>query len=138
MAPLKRLGDFAELRVAADLAGRGLKVLLPFGEDHDYDLVVERPDGRFERVQVKYHRSNGRVVKVKCLSHSITNGKVRATKHYSKDRVDWIAVYDATTDRCYYVPSSRFDGHSVLALRLVATANGQARGVNWARDYLHF
>jgi hypothetical protein len=138
MAPLKRLGDFAELRVAADLAGRGLKVLLPSGEDHDYDLVVERPDGRFERVQVKYHRSDGAVIRVKCFSHSLTNGKVRATKHYTADRVDWIAVFDATTDRCYYVPSSRFAGHTQLYLRLVPARSGRRAGVNLAEDYLHF
>ena len=39
-------------------------------------------------------------------SHSLTNGKVRATKHYTAETVEWIAVYDHTVDRCFYVPAS--------------------------------
>jgi Holliday junction resolvase-like predicted endonuclease len=58
MAPLKQKGDLAEMLVAADLVRRGYKVALPFGEDWDYDLIVDR-DGRLERVQVKYTESNG-------------------------------------------------------------------------------
>jgi hypothetical protein len=45
MAPLKQKGDLAEMLVAADLVRRGYKVALPFGEDWDSDLIVER-DGR--------------------------------------------------------------------------------------------
>ena len=52
--------------VAADLRRRGHRVLFPYGEDSDYDLVAERPDGRFERVQVKYTTSDGAVVVVRC------------------------------------------------------------------------
>ena len=39
MAPLKTKGDLAELKVAADLADRGYRILFPHGEDHDYDLI---------------------------------------------------------------------------------------------------
>ena len=80
MAPLKQKGDLAELMVAADLRRRGYKIAIPFGEDCDYDLVVDRR-GTLERVQVKYATSDGSVVLVRCRSHSLTNGKVRATKH---------------------------------------------------------
>src|SRR5436190_1785054 len=59
------------MRVAADLVRRGYKVALPFGEDWDYDLIVER-DGRLERVQVKHATSDGRVVEVRCYSVSST------------------------------------------------------------------
>ena len=96
MAPLKRKGDLAELMVAADLRRRGYKISIPFGEDCDYDLVVER-HGRLERVQVKYTASNGLIVTVRCVSHSLTNGRVKATKRYTADTVDWIAVWDATS-----------------------------------------
>ena len=39
MAPLKTKGDLAELKVACDLIERGFRVAIPFGEDHDFDLV---------------------------------------------------------------------------------------------------
>ena len=56
---------------------------------------------------------------------------------YTASDVDWLAVYDATTDRCYYIHSSVFDGMSQLILRLAPPANNQRRFIRWARDYLH-
>ena len=79
----KAKGDLAELEVAADLRARGYKVAFPYGEDWDFDLILCRDDGELERVQVKYARSNGRVISVRPRSQSLTNGRVRATKHYT-------------------------------------------------------
>lgn len=137
MASLKKKGDLAELKVAADLVARGCRLSLPYGEDHDYDLVADY-QGRLHRVQVKYTKSDGRVIKVKCFSHSLTAGKVRSTKHYTAATVDWIAVYDVTTDRCYYVPSWILgaEGRSQLMLRLTPSRNGQSLRIRPAEDYL--
>lgn len=115
MAPLKAKGDLAEMMVAADLLRRGHKVAFPFGEDWDYDLIVARDGGALERVQVKYTRSDGRTVTVRCRSHSLTNGRVRATKFSTAATVDWIAVWDAGTGRCFYVPAAELaDGRATL------------------------
>src|ERR1700748_2250295 len=103
MAPLKKKGDLAELKVATDLVRRGCELSIPFGEDSDYDLIADY-EGRLHRIQVKYTKSDGRVITVRCRSHSLTNGKVRRTKIYTASMVEWIAVYDQTSNRCYYVP----------------------------------
>lgn len=88
-------------------------------------------------MQVKYVRSDGRVVVVRCRSHALTSGKVRATKHYSSKTVDWIATYDASTDCCYYAPASELGaGASMLHLRLVPADNNQRRGIRRAANYL--
>jgi PD-(D/E)XK endonuclease len=137
MAPLKKKGDLAELKVATDLVVRGCQLYIPFGEDSDYDLVADY-EGRLHRVQVKYTKSDGRVIKVKCYSHSLTGGKVRATKHYTAAMVDWIAAYDVTSDRCYYVPSwiLGIEGRSQLMLRLTPALNGQSLRIRPAEDYV--
>ena len=136
MAPLKRKGDLAELRVAADLADRGCSISLPFGEDCDYDLIVDF-EGILHRVQVKYTESDGEVINVRCISHSLTNGKIRRTKHYTADTIDWIAVYDRTSDHCYYLPARELGtGRSMLHLRLVPARNGQRIGVRDAGEYV--
>jgi len=96
MAELKRKGDTAELMVAADLQRRGFKIAFPFGEDWDYDLIVER-DGKLERVQVKYVHGNADVVEVRCRSHSLTNGRVRAVKHYTAETIDWPSITGRAT-----------------------------------------
>lgn len=135
MASLKTKGDLAELKVAADLIERGYRVAIPFGEDNDFDLILCRGN-KLERVQVKYTRSNGEVIAVKCYSDSLTNGRVRQTKRYTAATIDWLAVYDATTSRCFYIQASDLgSGKSGLHLRLVKTKNCQRRGIRYAEDY---
>lgn len=138
MAPLKTKGDLAELMVAADILRRGHKIAFPFGEDWDFDLIVCR-HGALERVQVKHAQSDGAVIAVRCSSHSLTNGKVRRTKRYTPAMIDWIAVYDPTTERCYYVPAAELGaGRVVLHLRLAPAHSGRRAGIHDASDYLAF
>lgn len=133
---LKAKGDLAELMVAVDLLRRGHKIAVPYGEDCDFDLVLIRPD-RLERVQVKHTRSDGAVISVRCQSHSLTNGKIRRTKRYTAEIIDLLAVYDATSDRCYYIPARELGGgRSTLHLRLTPARNGQRIGIHSAADYL--
>jgi PD-(D/E)XK endonuclease len=132
----KAKGDLAELMVATDLRKRGYRIAFPYGEDWDFDLILCRENGALERVQVKYARSDGRVVDVHPRSHSLTNGKVRVTKHYTAKSIDWLAIWDATLDRCFYVPATELGGGmSQLSLRLVPPLNGQLRRVRLAANY---
>jgi PD-(D/E)XK endonuclease len=136
MASLKRKGDLAELKVAADLISRGCRISIPFGEDCDYDLIADY-EGRLHRVQVKHACSDGQIVLVRCRSHSLTNGKVRVTKSYTAEMVDWIAVYDCTSERCFYCPSRELGaGRATLTLRLEPTRNNQRIGIRNAEDYV--
>jgi hypothetical protein len=133
---LKSKGDLAELKVAADLLSRGHKIAFPYGEDCDFDLILIRKD-RLERVQVKHARSDGHVVNIRCRSHSLTNGKIRRTKHYTAATIDLLAAYDPTSDRCYYVPAIELGaGRSTLCLRLSPARNGQVVGTRPAERYL--
>jgi hypothetical protein len=135
MAPTKRKGDLAELKIACDLIEKGYRVAIPFGEDCDYDLILDR-GGKLERVQAKYTESDRKVISVRCRSHSLTNGKIKRTKRYTAETVDWIAVYDRTTDRCFYLHASELGaGRSELHLRLAPTANCQRIGIRHADDY---
>jgi hypothetical protein len=133
---LKARGDLAELTVATDLLQRGHKIAIPYGEDCDFDLILIR-GSRLQRVQVKYTRSDGAVVNVRCRSHSLTNGKVRHVKQYTAKTIGLLAVYDATTDRCYYVPASALgSGRSTMLLRLMPARNGQRISTRPAENYL--
>ena len=121
--------------IAADLVRRGYKVAIPYGEDWDYDLIVCR-DERLERVQCKYTSSNGEFILVRCQSHSLTNGKVKAIKRYTEAMIDWLAVYNVTTDRCYYLPASELgQGKAHIHLRLTPARNSQRQRIRMAGDY---
>ena len=131
MAETKRKGDLGEVMVLADALRRGYKAAIPVGEDWRYDLIVLRK-GRLERVQCKYVKSNGDVVRVACLS-----ANSHAQKSYTSKEIDWIAVYDETSDKCYYIPSSMLgdDGRTTISLRISPTKNRQKAGLVWAKDF---
>jgi hypothetical protein len=132
---LKAKGDLAEIRVTADLLSRGYRIAFPFGEDFDFDLVLVAGKSLL-RVQVKYAASDGAVIPLRCTSHSLTNGKVRRTKHYTAETIDLLAVYDRGTDSCYYLPATDLGtGRSLLHLRLAPAKNGQRIGTRLAHDY---
>lgn len=133
---LKARGDLAELMVAGDLLRRGHKIAIPYGEDCDFDLVLIRGK-HLERVQVKHVRSDGAVIYVRCRSHSLTNGKIRRTKHYTAETIDFLAVYDVTSNCCYYIPATELgEGRSTLCLRLAPAKNGQRLRTRPAEQYL--
>ena len=137
MAPLKAKGDLAEVMIAADLIRRGYRIAISYGEDWNFDLILCRDEQRLERVQCKYTCSDGLVMAVQTCSHSLTNGRVRATKRYTAAMIDWLAVYDVTTDRCYYVPAAELGtGMNRIHLRLVAARNHQRRRIRFASSYL--
>ena len=131
----KAKGDLAELKVATDLRDRGYKIAFPYGSDWDFDLILCRASGALERVQVKYARSDGCVIAVSARSHSLTNGKVRATKHYTAATIDWLAVWDATLDRCFYVPATAL-GEGMTSSGCVSLPPGTVRRrIRVAEDY---
>ena len=122
--------------IAADLVRRGYRIAIPYGEDSDFDLIVIR-DEKLDRVHCKYTKSNGVFIHVQCRSHSLTKGKIKTTKHYTAATIEWLAVYDATTERCYYIPAAELGtGKWDLRLRLAPTLNNQRRRVRLARSYL--
>jgi PD-(D/E)XK endonuclease len=73
---------------------------------------------------------------VECKSNSLTNGKVKRVKRYTARTIDWIAVYDRTSDAWYYVPATELgNGRDALSLRLAPAENNQRRGIRFAGDY---
>ena len=133
MGVTNRKGELGEAMVLADLQRKGYGVAIPFGHDLPFDLILIRKDtGELERVQCKYNESDGRSLDVRCQSTSAW-----VTHTYGANEVDWIAVYDLTTDRCYYVHSSTWAGLTRPKLRLIPAANGQLKGTRPAAAYLH-
>lgn len=131
------LGDIGQSAVTTDLLRRGYKVAIPYGENWDYDLILDRGKG-LERVQIKYTHSNGGKIAVRCRSISTTKGKVNAIKKYSSNTIDRLAVYDEGTKKCYYVPGSEIgEGRSELTLRWLRTSEERFhKGQRPAEKYL--
>lgn len=125
----KTKGDIAELIVAAKFVENGWQVLFPFGENHRYDLVVEKRN-RFLRVQVKYVTPKNGTLDVNCRSSN--NWSII---HYSPVDIDVIAVYDSVGKQVYFIPAKDMN-YSSLKLRLEDSKNNQKKFIRYARNYI--
>ncbi len=126
-------GDLGQAMIMADALKRGYKVALPLGEDWRYDLIVLK-EKRLLRVQCKYVESNNGVVKVRCETHD-----GRSYYKYKEEDLDYIAVYDKITDKCYYISCSYLkNGRASLSLRTIKTKNSQKKKILNAEDFIKF
>ena len=126
------VGQRTEAIILAELVKRGYRVLLPFGVNHRYDLVIDL-DGRFLRAQCK----TGRLRNGCILFHavSIRSNTTKALVRGYRGEADLFLVYCADTEQVYAVDVEEV-GVCEVKLRVAPTANNQERGVRWAADYL--
>jgi hypothetical protein len=80
---------------------------------------------------VKYTTSDGEAVRAVIRSSSAW-----VQHRYSRDEVDWLAIYEARSRSYFYIPASVWDGYHQLTLRLKPTKNGQRKRVRWASDFV--
>lgn len=127
----KTKGSIAEMMVASKLMTKGWNILFPFGENSRYDLVAEK-NGKFVKVQVKYVTPVKGVLSIGCKSSN--NWSV---DKYTPEQVDFIATYDSTSSKVYFVPSSSFNS-SAIKLRIAPTRNKQKVNIKYAKDFAVF
>jgi hypothetical protein len=125
------VGQRTEAIVLAELVKRGHKVLIPFGVNHRYDLVIDQGN-RFVRAQCKTGRlRRGCVIFHARSIRSNTRGVLYRPYH---DEVDLFLVYCPQTERVYAVPVDE-STTSDVALRVDPPGNGQVKGIRWAADH---
>ena len=87
-------------------------------------------------MQVKHATSDGKVIPLRCRTHTIVSGRVRSTKRYTAELIEWLAVWDCTTGICCYVPAVELGpGMSLMHLRLRPARNNQLAGIRMAANY---
>ena len=127
-------GNVGEMRVAYEATKRGYIVSIPVGHDARYDMIVER-HGKLERVQVKTVNSDGECIGVRLKSVGKLDGKTIAKK-YTSDEIDWVVVFDITTDQCLYVPAAIFGtGMNSINIRLKPSKSGMKKRCNFAEAF---
>jgi PD-(D/E)XK endonuclease len=122
-------GNTTEAAVLSALVQRDIAVLLPFGEGHPYDLVIQVADASFLRVQCKTAR-----VLNECLrfnSRSTDHG--RGPGSYV-GLADVFGVYCPHLGSVFLVPVADVPRFEVF-LRLEPARNNQRRRVRFAADY---
>lgn len=125
------VGLRTEAAILAELVRRGYNVLIPFGTNQRYDLVLET-GGEFVRVQCKKGRLRNGVIRFPARS-TRSNSRGTFFRGYAGE-IEMFLVHCPETEQIYAVPVDEVPAtHGWL--RLSPTANRQQHGIRWARDY---
>jgi hypothetical protein len=121
-------GDIGELSIMREFLKLNYWCSKPFGDDCPYDLIVDNKNGELKRVQIKYVTPNeSNTLRVKLFSE---------TGISYRETVDWIAVYNSESEKCYLLKLDTFDSDvATLYLRLDKPKNNQSKGINLAENY---
>jgi PD-(D/E)XK nuclease superfamily protein len=130
----KDIGDKTTLAVMLALRGMGLAVMVPFGENTRYDLVID--DGcDLRRVQCKTGRlRRGAVVWSMCSNYG-HHAKPRVVRRDYEGEVDDFAVYCPETSGVYLIPMTDLPIRVRGALRVDPPKNGQRKFIRFADRY---
>jgi hypothetical protein len=134
----KTIGERSEAIIMAKLLEVGYGVLMPFGDNRRYDLVIEDADGKFYRIQCKTARlmNGGACINFATAStyYHTKAGKTGFGRRGYHGEIDYFAVYSPDTRGVYLVPIDHV-GTTSAKLRLAPTGNRQEKHVRWAKNY---
>ena len=128
----KSVGELSELIVATVLARHGYRVAMPLGENHRYDLIIDK-DGVLARVQVKTGRLRTGAILFNCYSVHAHSG--RCLRSY-RGSIEFFGVYCPDIEGVFLVPVDDVPQRCFASLRWAPTKNRQYSKVRWAQQYL--
>jgi hypothetical protein len=133
MAHPKTVGDRTTLAVMLALRDAGYAILVPFGENTRYDLVID--DGRtLSRIQCKTGRLRAGAIRFAACSTYAHHPNPKVVRRDYAGQVDFFGVYCPETGGIYLVPIDA-DVRRQGNLRVTPPRNGQARGIRLAARY---
>ena len=130
----KEIGDRSTLAAMLGLKAAGYAILVPFGENARYDLVID--DGEaLARVQCKTGRlRGGAIVFAVTSTYGHHRNPATARRTYNGE-IDYFAVYCPETSGVYLVPIDDVCTRASAALRVTPARNGQERRIRLAAEY---
>jgi hypothetical protein len=125
------VGLRAEAAIVSELIRRGYRVLLPFGSNQRYDLVLD-VNGEFVRAQCKTGRLRNGVIQFRTTS--IRSNTKRTFFRGYLGEVELFLVFCPENEQIYAVPIDEAPATQGY-LRVDPAQNGQEQGIRWASDY---
>ena len=124
----KEKGDITETQILARLVRLGYKVLIPWGDNSRYDLVIDE-EGKFSRIQCKTGRlRNG------CVLYNTSSVNREGIKTGYENQAEFFGVYCKEIDKCYLVPV-KGSPKGYASIRINKTKSNQKKKIKWAKDY---
>jgi hypothetical protein len=130
----KAVGDRTTLAIMAVLEMNGFAILVPFGENTRYDLVID--DGTtLSRVQCKTGRLRGGAVRFGACSTYAHHPNPKVIRRPYLGEIDHFAVYCPETSGVYLIPIADIPVRRQGALRVDPPRNCQRLRIRFAADY---
>jgi PD-(D/E)XK endonuclease len=130
----KSIGDRSALAIMLALRETGYALLVPFGENTRYDLVID--DGeRLARVQCKTGRLRGGAVVFNVCSSYAHHPNPRRLRRDYHGEVDYFAVFCPETRQSYLIPIDELRMKRQARLRVEPARNNQRSGIRLATDF---
>lgn len=126
----KAKGEITQAIIMAELVKRGYVVLLPFGDNQRYDLVLDLPSG-FKRIQCKTGR-----IKNGCVEFNTRSVQCNMTKTYIRDyigQIEYFMVYCDKTEKVYVVSINKA-ARGMMSLRIDPPKKFMP-SIKWAKEY---
>jgi hypothetical protein len=130
----KDIGDRTTLAVILALRELGLGVLVPFGENTRYDLVIDNGNC-LAKVQCKTGRLRNGAVRWSVCSNYGHHAHPRAVQRDYHGDIDYFAVYCPDTEGVYLIPIVDLPIRRQGALRVEPAKNSQRRFIREAAQY---
>lgn len=127
-------GNIGETMALSEFARRRIPVLIPFGQNVPYDLVIQI-NNKFYKIQCK---TTGKVVDQDKMIFSIcrTNGFTGVHSQYSKEEIDFFFLHCIENGYCGIVPIDQVKSKREFTLRLRAPKNKQFKNIKMANNFL--
>ena len=127
----KAKGEKTEGLILGKLLSLGHVVLMPFGNNQRYDMVIDKGNG-FLKIQCKTARiTNGCVYFNSCS----TNGFTGKTKNY-RGQIDFFVVHCPENGEFYEVPVNDVGvKNGILRIDKPKRTEKGCQNIRWAKDY---
>lgn len=127
------IGNIGEALAIAEFSKRGFTVLIPFGQNVPYDIVVDI-NGKLYKIQCKTTEKvheDGRMRFNICR----TNGFTNSHKTYSNNEVDFIFLHCIENNFIGLISIDETDGKRDIFIRTKPTKNNQVNGIRIMQEY---
>jgi hypothetical protein len=119
----KKSGTIGEYAFVVEALKQGLDVYTPIGDYSTTDILVENPDGKHFRVQVK---TTGK--RIDNHRFKVVVGQGLKKQRLKRKDVDVLAVYLSSIDCWFIIPMSKTKGQKTFALYTQRNSKSQ-----WSR-----
>lgn len=130
----KRLGNIGEAKVLCKFVEMQIPVYQAFGDIEKADLVAEF-NGKLNKIQIKTSEKFENDQFVVDLTSSTIRKQKDYRHKYSKDEIDYFAVYNLQSDILLLLPISEFENKTAIKINIpYKPSHNQYKAINW-EDY---